>query len=106
VAVLVHLTQDGQRHYYTLSEQPAKIGRADDVDIHLGEPLVSRVHARIDKQGDGWVLHDLGSRNSTRVNGELIHERRLSHGDEILFARARCLFLADDVEGPERSRIE
>jgi pSer/pThr/pTyr-binding forkhead associated (FHA) protein len=98
MAVLVHLTKDGQRQSYTLSERPTQIGRADDVEIYLNEPLVSRVHARIEKNGDGWVLQDLDSRNFTRVNGQRIHTRRLSHGDEILFARARCLFLDDEAE--------
>jgi pSer/pThr/pTyr-binding forkhead associated (FHA) protein len=40
---------------------------------------------------------DLGSTNLTRVNGEVVAERELRHGDELRFARARCVFL---VEGP------
>ncbi|MBN2370190.1 MAG: FHA domain-containing protein [Vicinamibacteria bacterium] len=96
MAVLVHMTKDGGRRHFILGDRPARIGRADDADIHLEEPLVSRTHARIEKNGDVWVLQDLNSRNSTHVNGERIHEHRLIHGDEILFARARCLFLAVD----------
>jgi pSer/pThr/pTyr-binding forkhead associated (FHA) protein len=39
---------------------------------------------------------DLGSTNRTRVNGDVVmRERVLQHGDELRFARARCVFLAE-----------
>jgi pSer/pThr/pTyr-binding forkhead associated (FHA) protein len=42
---------------------------------------------------------DLGSTNLTRVNGEIVTERELRHGDEIRFGRAQCQFLRDG--GPD-----
>ena len=64
----------------------------------MDEPLVSRSHARLERRGGGYVLFDLGSTNYTRVNGEVVHERDLRHGDEVRFGRARCLFV---VDGPD-----
>ena len=43
---------------------------------------------------------DLGSTNLTRVNGEVVRERELRHGDELRFARARCRYLEDGVDDP------
>jgi len=69
------------------------VGRDPEADIRIDEPLVSRAHARIEGRGDAFFVVDLGSTNLTRVNGEVVAERRLQHGDEVLFARARCIFL-------------
>ncbi len=74
------------------------MGRDEGADIRVNEPLVSRNHARLERRDGGWVLLDLGSTNLTRVNGEVVHERALRHGDEIRFGRARCLFV---VDGPD-----
>ena len=42
-----------------------------DADAHwvVRDDLVSRLHARITRAGDGWELSDLGSRNGTAVDG-------------------------------------
>ena len=54
------------------------VGRDETADIHVDEPLVSRLHARIERRGHDYVVLDLGSTNHTRVNGETIHERVLA----------------------------
>ena len=45
------------------------IGRDDRCDMVLGDPTVSRWHARLRREGAGWLLDDLGSTNGTRLNG-------------------------------------
>jgi len=44
------------------------IGRSPECDIILDPHGVSRRHAEIRRQGDGYVLADLRSRNKTKVN--------------------------------------
>ena len=61
------------------------IGRAPLNDIVLEQPDVSRQHAAIRGDPEGYWLADLGSRNGTFVNGENVgaDPRRLSNFDRI-----------------------
>jgi peptidoglycan glycosyltransferase len=68
------------------------VGRDGAADLCIDEPLVSRLHARLERRGERYVLLDLGSTNLTRVNGDVVVERELADGDEVRFARARCIF--------------
>ena len=97
---LVWERPDGSRLDFPLAPRPLVVGRDDDADIRVNEPLVSKAHARIEPRGAAYVVYDLGSTNLTRVNGEVVYERELKHGDEVRFARARCLFVVDAGTDP------
>jgi pSer/pThr/pTyr-binding forkhead associated (FHA) protein len=100
LARLVWEREDGSRVDYVLSGDVMVVGRDPAADICVDEVLVSRVHARVERRGESFFLLDLGSTNMTRVNGELVLERELRHGDEVRFGRARCLFLTDGGPDP------
>jgi len=79
------------------------IGRFDasmgPIDVDLGSipegSYVSRRHAKISRNEDGYVLQDLGSSNGTfvlRDDFERIEEVPLGDGDEVAFANARFVF--------------
>lgn len=58
-------------------EQPLlTLGRAHDNDIPLKDKLVSRYHAQILRQSDGYAIQDIGSANGTYVNDELLLARQ------------------------------
>jgi pSer/pThr/pTyr-binding forkhead associated (FHA) protein len=97
---LVWEKPDGSREEFPLAPRPLVVGRDDDADIRVNEPLVSKAHARIEPRGAAWVVYDLGSTNLTRVNGEVVYEKELKHGDEVRFARANCRFLVDVTDDP------
>jgi hypothetical protein len=59
------------------------VGRAPDVDFVLDDHLVSRRHARVFREGDGYVVEDLSSRNGTFVNGKKVARARLDDGTTI-----------------------
>jgi pSer/pThr/pTyr-binding forkhead associated (FHA) protein len=59
------------------------IGRHDSNDLCFNSRNVSNYHAEILVEGEGLVLHDLGSTNGTYVNEERVRRRKLSHGDRI-----------------------
>ncbi len=73
---------------WPLGHEPVTLGRAADCDIVLPERQISRYHARIEWDADGYVLRDLGSKNGTFVNGEKVRGQlyRLRDGDEISLA--------------------
>ena len=60
------------------------VGRGRDADLVLTDELVSRHHAQVTASGSGAVVVDLGSRNGTFVNGEVVHgPTRLVPGDQL-----------------------
>jgi DNA-binding winged helix-turn-helix (wHTH) protein len=60
------------------------IGREPDATIQIDARGVSRHHARILVANDVATVEDLGSKNGTHVNGQLVTTAaRLSDGDEI-----------------------
>lgn len=73
---------------WPLGREPITLGRAPDCDIVLPERQISRYHVRIERDADGYVLRDLGSKNGTFVNGERVRGQlyRLQDGDEISLA--------------------
>lgn len=59
-------------------------GRESNNDVIFSDPEISRRHARLMSQGDGYALEDLNSTNGTFVNGQPVHGRvALYHGDVI-----------------------
>jgi len=79
------------------------IGRGEDCDITIPLRQVSRCHAQIERQADGYVLRDLRSKNGTYVNGEEVRDlpRPLKDGDEIQIALCvRLGFVGADATLP------
>lgn len=69
------------------------IGRNNDCQITIFDPLISRRHARIRVHGDRAVLEDLGSRNGCRVNGAMVNgQHALSAGDRIRIGKHELVF--------------
>jgi FhaA, N-terminal domain/FHA domain len=79
---------------FTLAEHVITIGRRPESNIVLADPNVSRAHAEIRPQGDGFVLVDLGSTNGSKVNGVRVDQRLLNDGDELTFGHTRMRFEA------------
>jgi serine phosphatase RsbU (regulator of sigma subunit)/pSer/pThr/pTyr-binding forkhead associated (FHA) protein len=58
------------------------VGRSSKADLVLSDRFLSRQHARFYREGDGWMVEDLGSRNTTLLNGRpLAVPARVSEGD-------------------------
>jgi cardiolipin synthase len=55
---------------YSLRQGTTNIGRSDENDIVVADPLVSRLHAKVMIDEEGCSVTDLGTRNGTFVNGE------------------------------------
>ncbi len=76
---------------------PFLIGKQEGlVDCVLSRDTVSRLHARIDRDEEGYTVTDLNSTNGVRVGGRLLQTNEtapLPVGSEIYFADAGFLFL-------------
>jgi pSer/pThr/pTyr-binding forkhead associated (FHA) protein len=71
---------------------PVIIGRAPECDLPIRDILLSRKHCLLEKIGESWVIADSGSKNGTRVNGELVTRHVLHDGDVIRIGRTRIAF--------------
>jgi len=83
--VLVHLYPPGPGLgvCYPLSQAPLLIGRGDDCDVRIPDSSVSRRHACIRPDPDGYCALDLDSTNGTFVNDVAVEKTRLNDGDTL-----------------------
>jgi Nif-specific regulatory protein len=82
-----------------LSGDEVSIGREPSNAISVVDAGVSRKHCMIVREGDGFKIQDLNSRNSTFVNGVPITERVLASGDEIKVGNSLFLFVLPEAPG-------
>jgi len=59
------------------------IGRDPENDIQIDNLAVSRVHARIVRGPNYYLIEDFNSTNSTFVNGKKVNKKYLMENDEI-----------------------
>jgi pSer/pThr/pTyr-binding forkhead associated (FHA) protein len=85
---------------------PLKIGRAPENDLQLSVDGVSRQHARLTPDGDGFWIEDLNSANGTFLNGVRVTKERLAHLDVITLGRVADLIVdARSVAAPAVSAV-
>jgi hypothetical protein len=75
-----------------LSGSRVLIGRSRDCDIQLDDPNTSRRHAEVRREGNAWVVADLGSTNGIKVNGSRVAEAELHPGDEVTLGLIKLRF--------------
>ncbi len=81
-------------HRFELAGEELIIGRSSDAGIQVDRDSVSRRHARLSRQGDGWVVADLQSTNGSYINDMPIREHRLQSGELLKIGNAIFRFLA------------
>jgi pSer/pThr/pTyr-binding forkhead associated (FHA) protein len=63
------------------------VGRAPGADFILDAALVSRLHCRLEAEGEGLLVVDLDSTNGTFVNDKRVERARLVSGDRLRVGR-------------------
>jgi adenylate cyclase len=79
-----------------------RLGRGSDNDVVLSDASVSRYHAEILREADGWSVHDLKSTNGVDVNRVPVEKAPLRPGD-LLTIGAFEIRLEEEEPRPVRS---
>jgi hypothetical protein len=93
---------DGFGAPHALSGGRTVVGRRTDAELSLLHASVSRDHAELRREGTGWQLRDLGSRNGTHIDGRPMAGRELlREGARIRFGEVAFLFVAGAIAMPD-----
>lgn len=79
------LVQGNEQKNVVLNRTPFSVGRKVDKDLVIADPRVSRDHAYIALEADGFYIVDQGSKHGTFVNGERVERQKLERNDRLEF---------------------
>jgi pSer/pThr/pTyr-binding forkhead associated (FHA) protein len=79
---------------FVLDRDVTTAGRHPDSDIFLDDITVSRRHAELVREGDGYRVRDVGSLNGTYINRERTDDAALHHGDEVQIGKFKLVFFS------------
>ncbi|WP_407342969.1 FHA domain-containing protein [Pengzhenrongella phosphoraccumulans] len=77
---------------FLLDASKTVAGRSVDADIFLDDVTVSRRHAEFVREGDDFLVRDIGSLNGTYINRTRIDSAVLRSGDEVQIGKYRLTF--------------
>ena len=77
---------------FLLDAERTVAGRSTAADIFLDDVTVSRKHAEFVREGQTFVVRDIGSLNGTYVNRTRIDQSVLRAGDEVQIGKYRMTF--------------
>ncbi len=98
--VLVEGALAGQEFGIPPTSEGLTLGRDTGNDVRLTEDtLVSRQHAQILCESEGWVLYDRDSVNGVFINNRRVMRHVLRHGDIIQMGNTRCRYDAGSQAG-------
>ena len=79
--------------HFPLGRLRITIGRSARNDLCIPDPFASRVHAEVRREGDGYLLQDLGSANGTLYNGATVDGAlHLTSGGRIQIGETEIVF--------------
>jgi signal transduction histidine kinase len=112
MACLIFSDISGRQTIFELRGEAVRIGRAGDNDIVSDDLRMSRHHAVVTKEKDGFRIRDKGSSLGVHVNNRRVEEASLEDGDLIRMGDSLFTFVdevpptADSMEGPRASDAE
>ncbi len=90
MAIIALISPEGRKDI-PLAEHNT-VGRRPSNTVQVLDRIVSKEHLHIDKEGDSYILKDLGSLNGTFVNGRRVTRKALVNGDEITLGATTLIF--------------
>lgn len=84
-ALLLYQEGTAEEQIYPFTGDTLTIGRGRENDIQIkNDSKVSRYHCKLTRRQNAFYIEDIKSSNGTLVNGELITDRRLFGGEEVI----------------------
>ncbi|HJP94746.1 MAG TPA: SpoIIE family protein phosphatase [Pyrinomonadaceae bacterium] len=84
---------DRSADHFPLGRLRITIGRSARNDLCIPDPFASRVHAEVRREGDEYILQDLGSANGTLYNGATVDGAvHLTAGGRIQIGETEIVF--------------
>ncbi|RME04620.1 MAG: FHA domain-containing protein [Planctomycetota bacterium] len=77
------------------------IGRAPTNQIQLLNAAVSRIHARVIKEGQKYRILDAGSRSGIKINKVKVEDKILENGDILQIGQMVLIYEEDDFLGEQ-----
>jgi hypothetical protein len=77
---------------HELAKSRVVLGRSKEADIRVPDENVSRRHAELRLEDDGYWIVDLGSTNGTVVNGKRVDRACLQEADRITLGSTEIVF--------------
>lgn len=95
----------GEESMIVVGDQPIRIGRAPHCDLVLADESVSREHAEIVRNAEGWAISDLGSKNGLKINTFKTRGQQLRDGDCVDIGTAKLWVEIGPAAATERARV-
>ena len=83
----------GGREWTFDGSRPATVGRAEDADVRVDDPKVSRTHGEFRPEAGGWTYHHVGTSLGSFHNRGAVKQ--------VVVGKAVTLHLGDAESGPE-----
>lgn len=108
MAMIVQLHEGVAIKKFELDKPKLRIGRDPESDIYIDDGVVSAEHAVIETKEDAqgssnFYIKDMGSTNSTFVNGEQITTKKLENNDIIRVGWNNFKFIDEAKKDPDKT---
>ena len=91
-AVEIIFGADKGRKYVLAYGSDHRLGRGENCNIRLNDPMVSSVHGTIAVSPEEVVYTDEGSRNGSILNNKIVQTHPLKHGDVLVLGNTKLKF--------------
>lgn len=105
MAVLIGMAGDIKGKSFPIEQDEVTLGRSSDNAIPLNNATVSGKHASIKREGDSYVLRDLGSTNGTRVNSREVKEAVLRPKDLVQVGSVEFMFNSEAMSFEDAQEV-
>jgi len=97
--VILKLKAAGRTRLIVFDTQDLSLGRANENDLSVDDPEMSRKHAVFKRSREGCTVEDMGTSNGTAVNGSVVARAVLKHGDVVKIGEVEITY-AETTRAP------